>query len=348
MASSNRSFPPRKLSNLDRNSAGHFLELLGAVKNNPVSLVLGAGVSASAGLPPWERLLAKICTAFFEHWQPEMKRKNLENLIPPKEMSIAYFAEGFWRDKARDLSSLFNEQEPLLVAQQIKNCIRDKDWRYLLRKILYSSDVHGSYQIKKSELIESIVGFSDKSKLLNLIISYNWDNLVERELKEKGISVSPIWEGKQDWPANSLPIYYPHGYLPVEGGPVTNIILAESDYHNASVDVYSWANIVQIQAFSNTAALFIGNSMTDPNVRRFLNISRDVSTDWNYAFLPCSHEKSEFQLMSETLFDFDLSRLGVKVIRYPIDETSSNPYALLPRLINMMSKHLSDAEWIWN
>jgi hypothetical protein len=347
MSSCARSFPPRKIADLDRQSASNFLALLRDSIDFPVTLLLGAGVSASASLPPWNTLLKKICAAFFYHWQYAIARRKASVEIPPREMSIVFFEEAFWSEDSIVLSSAFTEQDALLAAQQIRNCIRGTDWRYLLRKILYNYDVLGEYWIKESNLLQSLASYCAKSQAVRGVISYNWDNLFERQLKEIGIKVSPLWKSKQDYPQDTLPIYYPHGYLPLEGGPVTKIVLAESDYHQEATEIYSWANLIQTQAFCNSVCIFIGISMVDPNIRRLLEISTEIASVPSYAFLPTPLEKDHFRVMSEALFNRDLHRLGVKTIRFPIDKALGDPYSRLPELIDLMTRNLDDKDAIW-
>ncbi len=342
-----RVFPPNKVADLDRKNAGNFMELLRTIKTSPITLILGAGVSTSAGLPSWNTLLNKICASFFYHWEYLVKLEKESINTPPKEISIAFYSDESWSKESFDISNMFTEQDALLAAQQIKNCIRDSDWRYLLRKNLYNYDLCGEYHISESDLICSLAKLCVGLNHLQSIISYNWDNLVELELKSEKINVSAIWESGQKWHQKSLPIYYPHGYLPLDGDPKSKIVLAESDYHQEATEFYSWANIIQTQAFSNSVCIFIGCSMIDPNIRRLLEISTKIASVSNYAFLPSLTKKEKFEKMFEVLFDYDLYRLGVKVIRFPIDKKSDNPYSRLPELIEIMKNYLADEETIW-
>jgi hypothetical protein len=262
-------------------------------------------------------------------------------------MSIAFFEERFWSEDSVELSSAFTEQDAILAAQQIRNCIREADWRYLIRKTLYNYDVMGDYHIKESELLRKLAEYCAQSQTINGIISYNWDNLFERQLKEAGVKTTPLWASRQEHPQDSIPLYYPHGYLPLEGGPVTRLVLAESDYQQAAVEPYSWANLIQIEAFCGSVSVFIGTSMVDPNIRRLLDVSRGGSSAWNYAFLPTSFEQEKSKGMSQALFDRDLIRLRVKPIRYPVDEASDDPYSRLPELIGLMTCYLNDEDTIW-
>lgn len=332
---------------LDRQSASNFLALLRDSKRFPVTLIIGAGLSASAGLPPWRTLLQRICAAFFCHWESAIAPGTGSLDVPPSDLSIAFFDEVFWSEESITAARKLVEQDALLVAQQVKNCIRDVDWRYLLRKIVYNYDIMGNHGVKKSKLIQGLAGFCTDSQNVQAIISYNWDNVFEQEAREFCVKVSPIWESKQRYLVDSLPIYYPHGYLPLEGGPVTKTVLAESDYQQEETEIYSWANLLQIQAFCNSVCVFLGTSMVDPNLRRLLCIStKNVSTS-HYAFLPSQCQNEQAEVMRKALFDRDLLRLGVKVIRFPVDYSLDDPYSRLPELVELMRQHVGDEDAIW-
>jgi hypothetical protein len=347
MNQSPRVFPPPRIADLDRQSAGNFLALLRDLAERPVTLILGAGVSASAGLPPWNLLLRGICSTFFSHWEWQAKGNARSLVSPPKNLSVALWEEIFWSDESKRAADQFVEQDALLVAQQIKNCIRDVDWRYMIRKLLYNYNLHGEPVVRESKLIQSLAKHSAECENLQSVISYNWDNLFERSLREFGVRLSPIWEAKQKCCPRSLPIYYPHGYLPLEGGPVTRLVFAENEYHQEATEPYSWANLIQIRAFCGSACVFIGTSMVDPNIRRLLDLGIGAAPLPNYAFLPSSVHRADFEVMSEALFDLDLSRLGVKTIRFPVDSALDDPYSRLPELIDLMRQDLVDKSAIW-
>jgi hypothetical protein len=333
MSSKKSLFPPKKIADLDRRSASNFLALLRDSTASPITLIVGAGVSASSGLPTWSTLLRRICATFFCHWEFDITRGKRNVNLPPRELSIVFYEEEFWSEEA--------------VAQQIKNCIRDVDWRYLLRKIAYNYDVMGKHGIKNSRLVQSLAHLCTDLPNFNGIISYNWDNVLELELKALGAKVTPLWQDKQVYPKGSLPIYYPHGYLPLEGGPVSDIILAESDYQIEATEPYFWGNLIQTKTFGTSTCIFIGTSITDPNLRRLLHISANISPFSKYAFLPCKHQNKPTEMMLETLFDRDLARLGVKTIRYPVDESLDDSHTRLSDLIDLFQNHFDDERALW-
>jgi len=73
-----------------------------------------------------------------------------------------------------------------------------------------------------------------------------------------------------------IPIYHVHGFLPRKGklNRENKITLGENVYHEQYSDVYSWNNLVQLNKFRETTCIFIGISLTDPNMRRLLDIAR--------------------------------------------------------------------------
>src|SRR6056297_1814618 len=91
-----KTFPPNAIQDLSSRSASNFMELLRASKEYNLVLALGAGVSASAGMPAWGDLLKRICSAFFYHWEFLLNSGRISLDNPPKELSIAFAHEYMW------------------------------------------------------------------------------------------------------------------------------------------------------------------------------------------------------------------------------------------------------------
>lgn len=89
-----------------------------------------------------------------------------------------------------------------------------------------------------------------------------------------------------------------------------NVVLSEDEYHNLYRDSYHWANVAQLYAFTHTKCIFVGLSMTDPSLRRLLDIAyHQGSGDADhYAFLI----RTEFDCHKETEEVF--SQMGVNII----------------------------------
>ena len=84
-------------------------------------------------------------------------------------------------------------------------------------------------------------------------------------------------------------MYHVHGYLPsnfLEESKEPNLIFTEEDYHRVYRDSYSWSNLAQLSALRENTCLFIGCSLTDPNLRRLLDVAaRNGENPRHYAFL---------------------------------------------------------------
>jgi hypothetical protein len=356
-----RSFPPKKLHDLGGRSAGHFLALLRDVTQAPVTVTLGSGASASVGLPVWSSLLERICITFFRHWDGQIRSNTASYDRPPRKLSIGGVGDfgpiddlvrkmlNAWGEDVDEFAREYARNDPLLVAQQIKNCIKPLDWRYLLYKALYSRFEDQSISIPEisSQLLDKLALFCERHRFMAGVVNYNYDNTFKFHLKRRHVKFSILWDDKCTIKAGRLPIFYPHGYLPFPGGPITKTVLAETDYHEEAAEPYAWANLVQVRSFLTSVCIFVGTSMVDPNLRRLLRIAAGIKPRWHYAFMPREAQCTQKQIMSDALFDFDLSRLGVKVIRFPKRDTPDECYARLPELLDLLATGIQEENVIW-
>ncbi len=215
--------------------------------------VLGAGVSVPFGVPTWNELLQRLMVYTIEN---EKKASNV-------------------------LARLFNDifsPNPIIAGRYLQNYFDDNNSSFekAVRQVLYSSVQKNT----ESSLLTEIVNYCvapGKSPNLNSILTYNFDDILEHKIKQVGIDVpfKSIYGNGMDSNIGELPIYHIHGFLPEKGrlSSHNNITLGENIYHKQYNDIYSWNNIVQINKFRENCCLFIGSSLTDPNIRRLLDIS---------------------------------------------------------------------------
>ncbi|WP_350336321.1 SIR2 family protein [[Clostridium] symbiosum] len=75
------------------------------------------------------------------------------------------------------------------------------------------------------------------------IIDYNYDDTFYHSLKRSGLKYRNCYESNQIKGKNR--IFYPHGYIPMKGGVITEIVLSEDDYQNQIYKQNLWSNNIQ-------------------------------------------------------------------------------------------------------
>ena len=99
--------------------------------------------------------------------------------------------------------------------------------------------------------------------------------MIERRLKKDNVSVNSIFDSNGCTNNSELSIFHVHGYLPKRFDEETSheLIFSEEDYHRVYRDAYCWSNLVQLNYLREKTCLFIGCSLTDPNLRRLLDVA---------------------------------------------------------------------------
>jgi len=317
----------KSLKDLDSKSASAFIQLLSEILKKRTTLYLGAGVSASSGIPTWNQLIEQICTTFFYHW--EFSEVNGNRRIP-KNLSIAFWENFMWSDKSKELSKILAKENPINVAEQIKSRIRQVDWVYLIRKLLYYQN-----DLIPSNLISEITELFS-TEYINTVLTSNYDDIIEKQLKEKGIKCKsivfkPFMKGK------GKVVIHPHGILPIEGGEKSKIIFTESEYIEEFSKPYSWTNLIQLNEFNQNTCLFIGTSFSDINLIKLLRVSREQTNNIHYAFI--FNDSNKDYKIKELFYNY-LYELGIKVIILPMKNSSD--FSKLPTYINLINEVLRD------
>lgn len=233
-----------------------------SIAENNFSLFLGAGVSMSANLPCWWNLLAGMINRCKQGIFKEADLDQLTKVCCNSSIVMGRFIRMMMESKS-------NEEE----------------FYQCLHEALYNGvDSYSSPLITE---ICHLIQF--KRQQAQSIITYNFDDVMERALKSCGIGNYSIFG--QNQPQQLFPIYHVHGFVPYENKE--NIkslpVLSEEEYHRVYANSYNWSNVEQIHALSRTTCIFIGWSMTDPNLRRLLDIAnKDSEADpRHFVFLPC-------------------------------------------------------------
>lgn len=271
-------------------------------------LFLGAGVSSSAHVANWNDLLKDLL--------------GNGSIITSIDYNTIY--------KELDFSNIVTAR----YIQKVLN-IDNANLVNRVRKILYS---HAN--TSESDLISVICDIIRNQEKVRSVITYNYDTLLEDNLKRLGKRCFSLYRNNRD-ESSSFPVYHVHGIIynnEKERSQVEEIVLCERDYHRVYSEVFDWSNVEQLHALTRCTCFFIGLSMKDPNLRRLLEIAKKGSEKSvrHYVFL---ERKSKCKTKEKRDKDFQtrediLADLGLNVIWYG----STGNHRMLPVLLKKFIK----------
>jgi len=210
-----------------------------------VTLIVGAGASMEASLPSWsvliERLLGRVSTT--------------NPLLTDEDAR----AEWVRRTLAR---------EDLLAAGAIVEVLAQDGLATLLPQELYGAGGAGTFEPGPTAYQVAYLRrcFGSRATLLTT----NYDDLIERALLTSGFSKRDVrsYVRRRKVPASAVPVTHLHGLAGREGSP-KSLVLTEEQYHRMQRGT-SWQEECVTDQLESTSCLFVGTSLTDPNLIRYL------------------------------------------------------------------------------
>ena len=213
-----------------------------------LALFVGAGVSFGCGFPTWTELIDLITERAYPRTNPE---------------SRAVLAKLDTIPRTRLLKSK--------LKHRFKETVADS---------LYSQP----YQLSDAIQQLAMAGIQH-------ICTYNFDELIEEALQLADVEFNSITSGEAfNSNFRGTVVFHPHGLLTAsmdrDEAQATSIVLSEEDYHELYSNPYSWANLIQLSLLINYTCLFVGVSLTDPNLRRLLDVCKSLRvTHRHYAIM---------------------------------------------------------------
>lgn len=290
---------PRRSSEQRTDSlGGQVAALSGALKFGRLTLVCGAGVSVGAGIPVWNQLLLGLLESMIERLSKDHSLKLGSNAA--EEFNTRHGASS------------------LILGKYLKNNL-GKDFGKKIRDALYSA------KPTTCDLISAIVDLSRPQrdgKPLDSILTFNFDGLIEENLTAAAILNRAIYTEAIKHDPNEIPVYHVHGYLPRTGKipDETDIVFSEDAYHSQFIDPFSWSNLIQLNKLTQNTCLFVGVSLTDPNLRRLLDVAWRKNPDKTLSHYilkkrPCFGNKDDvLDDLARLLEEQDANALGINVI----------------------------------
>lgn len=272
-----------------------------ALIDNQLTLVCGAGVSSGSAIPTWNDLLVSILNDIYSN----DRESNAEGKV-----------------EAEALLSLM-PQSNLILGKYLKMILKEDFDKYVQKHLyIYYNFPYEFEPISpnlETSMMKAIVELSRpkrRGNRLESIITFNFDDLIECALTYHHIEHCSIWKEGQTHGIDELPIYHVHGFLPNNREiEEPNLVFSEEAYHSQFIDPYSWSNLIQLNTFSTNVCLFVGISLSDPNLRRLLDISwRRNRRCKHYIIMKQSPQKSRTDKIATMLFEQDANSLGLNVI----------------------------------
>jgi len=257
--------------------------------DDDITLILGAGVSAESGLPPWQSLLESVLTRVAE-------RLRLD--LDDRELFVQALIENHGYLTSAGIAQSVLGREATLEA---------------VRAALYErvgfTPTPGFHADTVADLVIQQVAEGRSSVK---VVTTNYDRLIEDAIRSKlnqfpggAPSIRPVTvaAGGVDIPADALPVYHIHGCVPPAwdahmredflGADENSVILGERDYALLQHGSGHWQDDTMYEVLASGATcVFTGMSLADPNIIRYLTLETPRRTSGpRYALLSTQSEE---------------------------------------------------------
>ena len=144
------------------------------------------------------------------------------------------------------------------------------------------------------------------------VITYNYDTNLEYLMKKRNLKYCSIYDDNSFVTKDVVcDIYHVHGLLPYnrydQSKFTDSLIFNETDYYYLYNNPYSWSISKQLHDFKFNACIFIGISLTDPDMKRLLELASNY-LKFNFIFVKKENGYSEsvYRDIATYFFTFDL------------------------------------------
>lgn len=274
-------------SDVKRKTESNIEMLRSAMKSDECfAFVLGAGISIDPGAKSWDALLS--------YFEDELEKKGI---ITNREKLCKKIGGS-----------------SIITAQMCKELYKyDNDYFWAIHQGLYENarPINSNYCIYQvAKHVNDCL-----SKKHFRILTYNFDEYLERYLAHFKIRYNVLYNDSCVVNDN-ISIYHVHGFLPqvsaksnIQIQYTKSIYLTEENYNQLYNHPYSWQIASQLSFFRENTCFFVGCSLSDPNIRRLLELTRN-------------EKRIHFAIMTKDgMTDSDIvvasnhfARLGVEVI----------------------------------
>ena len=263
--------------------------LIATANRGGITLVLGAGISLSAGIPNWEDLAKRMWELAFPK-----EKSPWDAPVEKSPCSLPQF-----------LPIVFEMALEQLKAEKFIEALHD----CLYKNILHSTKGQSKNAKSSLEVLARLIWQEHRSagrRRILRVVTFNVDNLLERaasryaKLDKKPKQASEGFaraDRRLRWARGDepIPIYHLHGFIPLARGSKKAfwtrnydhmLVFTDSQYWDSSAKMLSFANRIMGSALYDSHCVFVGLSMVDINLLRWLALRRnELMTELDQIFL---------------------------------------------------------------
>lgn len=281
-----------------------FNNYLRGFTNQSWILCLGAGI-CNGILPDWNELTLRLVNSTFNNnWTKEEFKEitikvgfSLDSWI--QGCFNKYKSEGKSIDEFNKLleTCLYSDLLELAEKSNLKKemILMFESPKEIKQKKIFELCTFFEFHFNNTTLLQivrSLIDYNQYSKLPSAIITFNADSLLHSLIVLFNIKYQSEKLGRYHFPkenyrkvtrtfqswSDSIPIFHLHGSI----SPTTeltaktkdsrdSLIFLESSYNEIASSMHSWAQSTFLYSAINSKLVFIGLSMSDPNIRRWLS-----------------------------------------------------------------------------
>lgn len=269
--------------------------LIEEYKKERVGLLVGAGASVGAGLPQWGQLL--------------------RDMLEETKGSVGLSAQ-----KIADYESLIDQSRYLMAASGLKVDLGSYFAGFIRKVFVDSKPV-------PTNLHKAMLGL----KRLQFVLTTNYDTLIERTYRNQDPDVTVCTykdsgEVRRSLSSREFFILKAHGDATRSGD---GIILTDQDYRNILFRESAYQHMLATM-FSMYTVVFVGASMTDPEVNLMLNYVAST-------FAPDSGPTHYALLTKEKVNEVEKERWFKDFKIRVISVSSADEYAELTEFVDLLA-----------
>lgn len=182
--------------------------------------------------------------------------------------------------QSKILTEDWEDVSDVLGANNISNCAISK-WKTFSHYRDTILNTTSAYQIapvvleaiKQNNGPQIILSFNAEPLFLSILNSFLVDS--SKQMPKKVFS--KVINSVSNYGTNTIPYVFCHGLLPVKDTPhmfsasIDKLVFLEEEYLHIANNAFSWQSATFLNACVSQHIVFIGTSLTDPNMRRWLS-----------------------------------------------------------------------------